>query len=310
MAKTTEKVAKNKEVFKAPIDGKEVELAVIKPNAKTFLGGQGAFNQTYSRLISQENTVLEATLEKVLKEQGAWNDEVQEEAEKLRKAINDAELRLAEGGFDIEEAKELAVQMRRDRAAWRQLLSKRFQIQQNTAEAQAENARFNYLVQQCLVYNDTGEKVYATLDEYYERGDEEAALIGAIKFGALTNQFAEDSELKLPENKFLQEFGFCDDELRLINEDGDYVDTEGRIIDEEGYYLDADGKRVDENGVPLDEDGNFAVERKPFTGKDGKPIISPLADKSKTKTKAPAAKKKVLTAKAEAEVDTNTDTDK
>ena len=63
----------------------------------------------------------------------------------------------------------------------------------------------------------------------------------------------------MPENKWLKAFNLVDDELSLINVEGDLVDTAGRKVNESGHFIDDKDNRVDINGVPLSEDGNYVM---------------------------------------------------
>jgi hypothetical protein len=94
----------------------------------------------------------------------------------------------------------------------------------------------------------------------------------------------QDWEAKLPENKFLKEYEFVDDKLRLVNKEGHYITTDGKRVDENFRYIDEEGNFVDEDGNRIDEDGLPVVESKPFLDDEtGKPIV-------KEKKKQPAAK--------------------
>ena len=273
------KEKKNKETFELELDGKTVKLAVRKPTAALIREAQMEYNRKFADLLKQ-GAVLNLTLDQQLRHQGVWDANKEAEDQKLREKLASAEKALASGDIKLSKAKELAVQMRRDRSEWRQLMSERIALQSHTAEAQAENARFNYLVARSLVYNDTGTCYYKTIDEYYEDSDSIIAITAALKLSTLMGQYDEDSESKLPENKFLKEWNFADDELRLINKDGHLVDADGRLIDENGNYVNADGHKVDINGDLIDEEGNYEVEFSPFLDDDGNPIFPPKVEVS------------------------------
>ena len=46
----------------------------------------------------------------------------------------------------------------------------------------------------------------------------------------------------LPENKFLKDYSFVNEDLRLVNDDGHLVDSQGRLINEEGRFIAYDDK--------------------------------------------------------------------
>ena len=164
----------NKQIFKVNIGDKEVELAVLRPNASQAKDAQLAYNSAFADAV-KSGALLRAKLENVLVEQGVWSEEKQEKNDELIKSINEGEQKLAKGGIKLAEAKGLALEMRRHRAELRTLISERTDYESNTAEGQAENARFNSLVSSCTVYNDTGKVVFKNMDDYLNRSTEEAA---------------------------------------------------------------------------------------------------------------------------------------
>ena len=74
--------------------------------------------------------------------------------------------------------------MRVKRVQLRVVISERTDYESNTAEGQAENARFNSLVSSCTVYNDTGKPVFNSMDDYLNRSTEEAAAQAATERAA------------------------------------------------------------------------------------------------------------------------------
>jgi hypothetical protein len=52
-----------------------------------------------------------------------------------------------------------------------------------------------------------------------------------------------DWEKDLPENKFLVEFNFVNEDLELVNEDGHLVDSQGKLINKDGRYVDKEGNK-------------------------------------------------------------------
>ena len=71
-------------------------------------------------------------------------------------------------------------------------------------------------------------------------------------------------EKNLPENKFLKQYKFVDDNLRFINKDGKLVDQDGRLIDENGRYINQNGEYVDKEGNLVDDKGDYVVQFQPF----------------------------------------------
>jgi len=286
---------KQKEIFKVEKkddDGKVTkvqEYAVLKPKPNDGREAQKLYNATFSEVL-RSGGLLRERIGEYMREQGLWSDEKETEQKKLVEQLNEMELKVQRGGIKLAEAREIAIEMRRTRMKLRDLIGKRNELDVNTVEGQAENARFNALVARCLVYNETGKPVYADVDEYLANGTEEVAFRGAQALAAIMFQLDKDHEAGLPENKFLARFKFVDDELRLINKDKKLCDTEGRLINAEGRYIGKDGSLVDIKGNPVDDDGNYSVKQEPFLDDKGKPIVE--------ETEAPVEDDKKPTAKA------------
>lgn len=270
---------KNKEMFTVKVDNKELSLAVKKPGPTEGRQAQVYYNQTFAAAL-QAGGLLRARVDGYMREQNLWDDKKESEQQAFVKQLSDMELRLKSGGIKLSDAKKLALQMRETRAKFRNLLAQKSALDVNTVEGQAENARFNALVSLCLVYNDTGEPFYKSVDDYLEHSTDEVAFEGASKLGQMLFKLDQNYENNLPENQFLRRFKFVDGELRLVNKDGKLVDEDGRLVNEEGRYIDADNNYVNKQGQRVDKDGNLMVDEKPFLDDDGNPIVETSPDAS------------------------------
>lgn len=276
---------------------KTTKYAIVEPKPCDGREGQKVYNSAFSAALSS-NALLRQKLGTHMREQGLWDEKKEQQQKNLIDKLNKIELTLKKGGIKLTEARELAIDMRRVRLDLRQLIAKRNELDAATAEGQAENARFNALVSLCLVYNESGEPVYKSLDNYLENSDDEAAFEGAQTLASMMFELDKNHDAGLPENKFLSRWKFVDEELRLVNKDGHLVDTEGRLINEEGFYVDAEGGLVDMNGTKVDKDGNYAVESSPFLDDKGNELADPDAPQPMAKAKA-KVKAKAKSAKAE-----------
>ena len=252
--------------------GKTVEYCVRKPSVAQQKDGQKIYNQTFRDALSS-GCILRIKLEDFMREQNVWDDDKQQRLIALNRDINAGERKLRAGGFDFDEATALAKRMRGLRADLRELISDRTELDVNTAEGQADNQRFNYLISVCLVYNDTQQPVFSSLDDYTQNAGTEQAALGAEKFAQLWYNLDEDYEAKYEEIKFMREYGIINKNNHLINEDGELVDFEGRLVDENGRYITKNGDLCDRDGNLVDEEGNLLVEKKPFT-RNGK-VVEP-----------------------------------
>ncbi len=263
-------MAKEKKVFNVVIEGQEQEFGILKPTQSMHTQAQMQYNKTFAELL-RSDVLVRPELDSHMRKKGLWNDEKQEEYEKVTTQLRDYELKLKMGGMKLSEGKQLALQMRDLRDQLRELNSERTVLDAHTAEGQAENARFNYLVSQCLVYNDSEKPVYQNVQDYLDASDE-VSLEGARQFAAVYYGYDTNFVANLPENKFLRQYRFVDDQLRFIDKDGHLIDEEGRLINEKGNYVDKDGNLVDRYGRRVDENGDFICETLPFLDEDGNPI--------------------------------------
>jgi hypothetical protein len=258
--------------FTVKIDDVDKEILVRSPSLNDQREAQKIYNQAFTDAIKSKS-VVRAKLDDLLEDQGLWNNEKQQRFTELQKELLDGEKKLAKGGFSLNEAKDLAVRMKSVRDEIRDLISVRTSLDNHSAEGQADNARFNYLVSVCVVYNDTKEPVFTNLEDYMNRSTEEVAILGAQNLANMLYGLDNDYEVNLPENKFLRKYKFVDDKLRFVDKKGRLIDAEGRLINEDGRYIDEQGNFVDKYGNKVDKDGEYLVEPQPFLDENGKPIV-------------------------------------
>jgi hypothetical protein len=145
-------------------------------------------------------------------------------------------------------------------------------LDSHTAEGQADNARFNYLVSACVVYKNNGNKYFKNYEDYLNRASDPVSFIAAQKLASIMYGLDSDFEKKLPENKFLLKYKFVNDNLELVDNKGRLIDASGRLIDQNGRFINEEGKFIDKDGNLVDESGDFLVEFQPFLDDNGNPI--------------------------------------
>jgi uncharacterized HAD superfamily protein len=276
----------NKKQFKVTLDSKEIELCVVRPNVKQRQEGQKIYNKAFRDAV-ESGAILRGKVNNVMREQNLWDDNKEAEYRKLLEKINGAERKIKSGGIKLNQAKDLALEMRKDRAELRALTSERSSLDNNTAEGQADNAQFNYWVSSCTVYSETGKPYFNTYEDYLNRDDDPATGQAAGNLAMLLYNLDPDYEKKLPENQFLAKYNFVDEELHLVDKTGRRVDSEGRLVNKDGRYINEAGELIDINGNRVNEEGDYIVEFSPFLDDEGKPIQEKV-EAVKT-TEAPAA---------------------
>lgn len=250
---------------------KTVECEIRQPTIPEMDEANKVYRVAFTKAL-KEKSLLRAKLRDFMREQELWDDEKEAELQTLRKNLSQGEKTLAMGGIKLSEMKQVCLNMRKWRSELRDLLMVQSDIDKVTAESQAEDTQFEYMVATCTYYVD-GEKVWKTVDEYRRPEIPEIAIRAAMRFASLQHGVDENFEESLPENKLLKKYKFVDEQLRLINKDGKLVDFDERLIDEWGNYIDEEGKRVDIDGNRVDEDGRLVVDSKPFLDDEGNPII-------------------------------------
>lgn len=260
---------KNKEKFTTKINDEEVVLAVKKPDQAVLDKAQRFYNKKYRELV-ECGTLIKAQADQLIKSRGLWNDELEGEFNTLRDKLREESLKLAKGGVKLSEGYKLAIQMIKDRNRLLELSLTRSSLDGQTAEYQAENYRFSYLVSACTVYDmdgKSGDRVFESFDDYLEKLDQPYAQEAGNKLAYLVNDLT-DFKATLPENKFLVKYGYMNKEYRLVDKKGRLTNEEGKHIDENGNYIKWTNETefifVDVKGNPVDKEGNYIVEEAPF----------------------------------------------
>lgn len=251
------------------LNEEEVVVYVVKPGSQALTKAKVAANKAFA-LALKEKSMLRAAIDEHMVEQGLWDEEKQKNLTEINKKINHNVRTLKKGGIELEEAKDLALEIRKLRNEINSLLAKRRELDNFTAEAQADNASFFALIVECIV-DQRGNKILKNVDDYMEKASEPYISEAVNKLADLTYGMNDSWERELPENKFLVDYKFCNEDLDLINEDGKLVDREGRLIDSTGRYIDENGNFIDVYGKSVDEDGNPLEEFIPFT-KNGESV--------------------------------------
>lgn len=240
-------MSKNKKVFKVMFEDKEVELAVQKPNQKVAQKGEQVYRKAFREAV-EGGAILRDKIEKIMIDQDLWDEDKQKKYNESIQKLIDGKAKLDAGGIKKSEAKQIALDMRVARWVIQQMDMDRNKLDLVTAEATAENARFNYWTSACTVYNDTGKAFFKDYDDYLSDEKAEISSKAASVLAKLIYDLEDDYQKKMPENAFLLEYKLCNDELHLVDKDGNLVDSLGRKVDKDGNLIDKDGKIIDEEG--------------------------------------------------------------
>lgn len=265
--------------FTVNIDGSDTIFEIKATSINDQREAQKIYNQAFSDAV-KSGSIVRARLDDLLKEQGLWDDKKELQFVTVQKQIANNDKLLSKGGISLKKAKSLALEIKRLREELRELISVKTSLDTHTAEGQADNARFNYLVSACVVYKDTKKPYFKGYDDYINRSTDPVALLGAQKLASLMYGLDSDFEKKLPENKFLIKYKFVNENLELVDEKGRLVDEEGRLLDKNGRFINEDGKFVDKDGNLVDDSGEYIVDFQPFLDDEGKPVLVDNNDNS------------------------------
>lgn len=269
--------------FVMDTDGKKVEFLCKNPSFKDQREAQKVYNQAFSDAV-KSGCIVRGRLNDLLKEQGLWDDAKEMKLNTLQHELLGHEQTLAKGGISLQRARGVAMEMRKIREDLRELISSRTNLDNNTAEGQADNARFNYLVSACLVYSDNKKAYFSSYEEYLNKSADPVAIKGAQLLASRLYGLDDNYEKNLPENKFLKEYKFVDENLRFVNKEGKLTDSDGRLVDKNGRYVNEKGEFVDKEGKRVSNEGDYLVEFKPFLDEDGTPVTLEEAKNEEPKT--------------------------
>lgn len=282
---------KQREVEVKLEDGTVKKVLVKKPSNKLLSDAQVLGAKVWTN-CTRDGIMTKKELEVFMRNRNIWDSEKDQQQQSLVDSISSLERELAlgtDGKLTKKRGKEIAISMRRLRLMLRNLISERLSLEQNTAEALSENAKFDFLVANCVYQEDGTTKVYTSLEDYNLKADDEVAFASANALAQMMYSIDKTFEEKLPENKFLRKFNFVNDDLSLVDAENNLVDIDGKKIDSEGYYLNEDGKRVDLEGHILDADGALALQAEYI---DEEPEEVSTTEEAKEKTKKKSSKKK------------------
>ena len=302
-------------------DGEPVKVGIKSPTADHFRDSQLEYNKAF-RAALDSGALLRQKLNDHMIKQGIWDKDKQKHYEKLTDDIRNMESILKGGGIRLSEAKKVALELRDLREEFRDLLSEKNALDSNSAEGQADNARFIELVRLCIVNPDTGSPLFPEQKDYDAQSDQPWVIDASAELANMLYGLDPDYDKNLEENKFLREFKFVNDDLRFINKDGHMVDSKGRLVNEDGrfiayrteeglksqnadevYFVDRDGEELisKTHADGTEEWIKISLqERRPFLDDDDKPIEIQAKEEQTTTTKSKPAKRKPRATKTDA----------
>lgn len=277
----------------------DVTVWVKRPSTKEYKDSQVEYNRAFREAL-EGGAILKKKLGEYMRSQGLWDDAKDSEEKRLLAEIGKQESKLRKGGISLSKAKDIALELRKTRSKFRNLIAERTMLDSNTVEGQADNARFNALVTLCVLKEDKRTPIWENLEEYNDAAEQPWASQAAGELASLIYEIDPNYDNSLEENKFLQAYNFANKENQLVNEDGhrifvDEQDGHEYLIDEnfrfvayrtdEGYknqdiedryFVNKEGKEVTEDGELVEDDFS------PFLDDSGKPVPVPEDETEET----------------------------
>lgn len=251
-----------KKDLEVKVNGKTVKIYVQVPSSHVVQRADRYKAKIWTECI-EDGIKTKEELATIMEQRGIWDQSHKKKEAELVVQIQklEKELYLGKGSkkASVSEGKKIAIEMRQLRNSLRELILEKMNMESNTAEALADNARFDFLVASCTYY-ENGDNVYNGIDDYNEKSADEIAFAAASALASLMYNYTSDTEKSLPENKWLMHFNLVNEDLSLVNDKKELIDLDGRKINEQGHYINEKGQRIDIDGNLLDEDGNYVIQ--------------------------------------------------
>jgi len=220
----------NNLTFDVDVNGETIKLKIKNPSADDIRESRKIYNKTFKEVLDS-GAMLKAKLDSYLEEQGIWGSDVQNKYSTLKQQVDNKVEVLQKGGITKLQARKIALEIIELRDKMTELLSVRAELAGNTAEGQANDAKFTYLVYACLVYDNTDKRYFKSYDDFLENGGIIANKASELLASRMFPIFGLNIIDMLPERQFLKKYNFIDENGNLINESGELVDKNMNKID-------------------------------------------------------------------------------
>jgi hypothetical protein len=248
----------------------DTEIVINDPTNKILQDAQMVYNLKMAELIKKaasghQSLLLKSQLDEYLNMLGIWtkNDGLELITKQIE--LRSLEKLLKQGGIKLSDGREIAVRMQQLRNDLMELFKKRSQFDSTTIEAQADQYKFIHVLVSTVINRDTEVPYFINVQDYLNREQDNDSIEIAKNVAMMFFGYDDKSLESLPENKWLKDYKFIDNNNRLINKDGRFVDQNGKLIDENGRYIDKNGDFIDYDGARVDDVGNLIVDNpKPF----------------------------------------------
>ena len=159
---------------------KVIDIVVKKPNNDVVKRAERYKSKVWNESV-QEGVLTKKELKVLMEKRGVWDESKDSEEKAISKIIVDLEKTLYHGDGKkkpkLSEGRDIAIQIRRERIKLRDLFTERLELEENTADNLADNARFDFLVAHCT-FHKNGQPYYKDFQDYDSRSADEVACHG------------------------------------------------------------------------------------------------------------------------------------
>lgn len=166
-----------REAYLQTVSGKrivEVEglgnIVLRFPNIDEEQKAEIVYSKEFTKLLDSD-LKTEAEMEEIIEKRGIWTDAQKKEVERINKEIAKCQERLVKTEDEKKQQaeREKIIELISESA---NLLGKREALLDNTIERIAERAKTYYLIYLIATYEETGERVWKTYDEFVKFGED------------------------------------------------------------------------------------------------------------------------------------------
>ena len=140
---------KDKVVEGKDLQDNDVRVVVKRPSIKDMRDSQIVYNKSFKEALDG-GAILKKKLSAYINDQGIWDDEKENRYNAVVEEMQAHESSLRSGGIPLFDARGIALKLRVLRDEFRLLVAEKSEMDSNTAESIADNARFNFLVTRCI----------------------------------------------------------------------------------------------------------------------------------------------------------------
>lgn len=203
-------------------DNKDVVLRYTRPSQVVISKGDFVYREYFSKAI-RSGIMTSAEANKLLKDRNIWSDEQEQELVSLRIKLLEAEDKL-ESVENREEGRAIYDEIKGLRFDIEELQSLKKSVSDNTAESVAMEMRTQFFASECVVYNDSGKRVFKDLKDFLARLDEKLT-VDSYKHALISN-YEQVLGIKMPDTPELPEDKWLNKQVEKLKEEAEQAEAE------------------------------------------------------------------------------------